>query len=151
MLCMIISQRPTFHARLAVKGPNIYLSRSLALSLHPQHLPRASSLSFFRPKEPICAHWHNSSELTAECKTLLISISLSPLACRRAAGGARTAPPEAQVGKRRLLTPVRLGRSSPARLQQEAGSEVGGGGGGSRVEANGRELLAAALRMELLL
>lgn len=66
-------------------------------------------------------------------------------------GGARTAAPEAQVGKRRLLTPVRLGRSSPARSQQEAGSEVGGGGGGSRVEENGLELLAAALQMEVLL
>lgn len=85
MLCMIISQQPTFHARLAVKGPNIYLSlsRSLALS----HLPRASFLSFFPPKESICAHWYNSSELTAECKTLLISTSLSPLACGRAEGG----------------------------------------------------------------
>lgn len=89
MLCMIISQRPTFHARLAVKGPNIYLSlsRSLALSLQPQHLPGASFLSFFPPKESICAHWYNSSELTAECKTLLISISPSPLACGRAEGG----------------------------------------------------------------
>lgn len=142
MRCMIISQWPTFHARLAVKGPNIYLSDQ----------PGVFTGELFW-KEAICAAGVIQASKTAKCKTLLISISLSLFVSYSSTteGGSddvsatwHTVRWKRELSKTRLLTSVLPTRSSPVR-GQDAVLKVGWGGW----MGNGPELLAATLQILL--